>query len=161
MGRWFTVVVALVGAAVTITTAAGAATRTEANRGGPGHGGGLRYFAIGCGFSHSNMDDAIVFPGQVGRSHDHTYFGNRTTNAASTPESLRAAGRTSCRLRADTAAYWVPTLFNSGNARRAGPTHHPLELRLAAKQCVEHDPELPVLTAFASQLPELLERDAA
>jgi hypothetical protein len=116
MGRWFTVVVALVGAALTITTAAGAATRTEANRGGPGHDGGLRYFAIGCAFSHSNMDDAIVFPGQVGRSHDHTYFGNRTTNAASTPESLRAAGRTSCRLRADTAAYWVPTLFNSGNA---------------------------------------------
>src|SRR5215211_504224 len=116
MGRWFTVVVALVGAAVTITTAAGAATRTEANRGGPGNGGGPRYFAIGCGLSHRNMDEANVFPGQVERSHDHTYFGNRTTNAASTPESLRAAGRTSCRLRADTAAYWVPTLFNSGNA---------------------------------------------
>jgi hypothetical protein len=119
MRRWFTFLVAGLCAAATIAAAAGAAPRTGAGGGGPGHGGGgLRYFAIGCGFSHSNMDDAIVFPGQPGLSHDHTYFGNRSTNASSTPESLRAAGRTSCRLRADTAAYWVPTLFNSGNAVR-------------------------------------------
>jgi Domain of unknown function (DUF1996) len=121
MRRWFTIVVTALGAAAMIATAAGAATRTGANgggpgHGGPGHGGGLRYFAIGCAFSHSNMDDAIVFPGQPGLSHDHTYFGNRSTNASSTPASLRAAGRTSCRLNADTAAYWVPTLFSSGNA---------------------------------------------
>jgi len=79
-------------------------------------GRGVRYFAIGCAFSHRNQDDPIVFPGQRGRSHDHTYFGNRSTNASSTPESLRAAGRTSCRLAADTAAYWAPTLFRRGNA---------------------------------------------
>ena len=72
---------------------------------------GVRYFAIGCRFSHRNQDDPIVFPAQRGRSHDHTYFGNRSTNAASTPASLRAAGQTSCRLRADTAAYWAPTLL--------------------------------------------------
>ena len=115
MRRWLMLALTAVGVA-TIATAAGAATRTDANRGGPGHGGGLRYFAIGCAFSHTNMDDAIVFPGQPGRSHDHTYFGNRSTNASSTPASLRAAGRTSCRLSADTAAYWVPTLFSAGNA---------------------------------------------
>jgi Domain of unknown function (DUF1996) len=73
--------------------------------------GGLRYFAIGCAFSHRNQDDPIVFPGQHGRSHDHTYFGNRSTKAASTADSLRASGTTSCRLRADTAAYWAPTLI--------------------------------------------------
>jgi hypothetical protein len=77
---------------------------------------GVRYFAIGCAFSHRNQDDPIVFPGQRGRSHDHTYFGNETTNASSTPDSLRAAGQTSCRLRADTAAYWAPTLL-----ARSGP----------------------------------------
>jgi Domain of unknown function (DUF1996) len=82
---------------------------------------GLRYFAIGCAFSHRNQDDPIVFPGQRGRSHDHTYFGNRSTNASSTPESLRAAGQTSCRLRADTAAYWAPTLLaRNGPVRPVG-----------------------------------------
>jgi uncharacterized protein DUF1996 len=123
MRRWFMFVVMALGAAATIVSAAGAATRAGANGGGPGHGGpgpggggGPRSFAIGCAFSHSNMDDAIVFPGQPGRSHDHTYFGNRSTNASSTPTSLRAAGQTSCRLRADTAAYWVPTLFSAGTA---------------------------------------------
>jgi hypothetical protein len=75
---------------------------------------GLAYFAIACGFSHRNQDDPIVFPRRRGRSHDHTYFGNTSTDASSTPESLRAAGRTTCRLGADTAAYWAPTLFLGG-----------------------------------------------
>jgi hypothetical protein len=82
---------------------------------------GLRYFAVGCAFSHRNQDDPIVFPGQAGRSHDHTYFGNRSTNASSTPASLRAAGQTSCRLRFDTAAYWAPTLLGrNGPVRPVG-----------------------------------------
>ena len=86
-----------------------------------GRGGGVRLglrgsFAVPCGFSHRNEDDPIVFPNQRGRSHDHTYFGNRSTNASSTPASLRAAGRTTCRLGADTAAYWAPTLFVRGSA---------------------------------------------
>jgi hypothetical protein len=52
----------------------------------------------------------IVFPRQRGRSHDHTYFGASSTDAFSTPDSLREDGRTTCRLPADTAAYWAPTL---------------------------------------------------
>lgn len=74
------------------------------------------YFAVACGFSHRNQDDPIVFPRQPGRSHDHTYFGNRSTDALSTPASLREDGRTTCRLPADTAAYWAPTLFVGGRA---------------------------------------------
>jgi hypothetical protein len=77
---------------------------------------GVAYFAVACGFSHRNQDDPIVHPGHPGLSHDHTYFGNTSTNASSTPASLRAAGRTTCRLRADTAAYWAPTLFAGGRA---------------------------------------------
>lgn len=104
-----------------LTAGAGAAFLVGAAAGSGGGGGGRLhrgggYFAIACGFSHRNQDDPIVFPGQTGRSHDHTYFGNRTTNASSTPDSLRTSGRTSCRLRADTAAYWAPTLFVSGRA---------------------------------------------
>jgi hypothetical protein len=69
-----------------------------------------------CKFSHRNQDDPIVFPGQPRRSHDHTYFGNRSANAASTPGSLRQNLRTTCGERADKSAYWVPTLFVDGRA---------------------------------------------
>jgi Domain of unknown function (DUF1996) len=76
------------------------------------HGRGYNYFAVVCDFSHRNADDPIVHPGHPNLSHNHTYFGNRTTNAFSTPASLRASGRTTCgRLGVDTAAYWAPTLL--------------------------------------------------
>jgi hypothetical protein len=73
-------------------------------------------FAVGCGFSHRNHDDPIVYPGQPGRSHDHTFFGNRSTNAFSTPELLRGRDKTTCRDAADASAYWTPTLFVQGRA---------------------------------------------
>jgi Domain of unknown function (DUF1996) len=66
---------------------------------------------VPCGFSHRNRDDPIVYPKQPGRSHDHTFFGNRSTNAFSTPGSLRGKRGTTCGLPADTSAYWAPTLF--------------------------------------------------
>jgi hypothetical protein len=66
---------------------------------------------VPCGFSHRNHDDPIALPRQKGRSHDHTFFGNRSTNAFSTPASLRASRNSTCGLLADTAAYWAPTLF--------------------------------------------------
>jgi hypothetical protein len=74
-------------------------------------------FYANCRFSHTSNDDPIVYPGQPGRAHAHTFFGNRTTDAASTPASLRGA-RTTCKPRADKAAYWVPTLFQNGREVR-------------------------------------------
>ena len=70
-------------------------------------------FVETCRFSHSAPDDPIVFPGKAGASHDHTFVGNRSTNASSTYSSLRTAS-TSCSRRADTAGYWVPTLLQNG-----------------------------------------------
>jgi Domain of unknown function (DUF1996) len=70
-------------------------------------------FVETCRFSHAAPDDPIVFPGQTGASHDHTFVGNRSTNASSTYESLRSSA-TSCTRRADTAGYWVPTLLQNG-----------------------------------------------
>lgn len=67
-------------------------------------------FLIGCVVSHRNSDDPIVYPGRPGRSHNHTYFGNRLVNASSTPASL-VGGPTSCQLDADSSAYWVPSLY--------------------------------------------------
>jgi hypothetical protein len=101
----------VLGAVATAPSAGGSSGRPEASL----HRG-VAYFAVACGFSHRNQDDPIVHPGNPGLSHDHTFFGNRSTNASSTPDSLRAAGRTTCQLRADTAAYWAPTLFVDGRA---------------------------------------------
>jgi hypothetical protein len=120
--RWLTLLLVSVAAAVPAAAALAAATARPEHGGGGGRDGGIRgYFAIACGFSHRNMDDPIVFFNQPGRSHDHTYFGNTATNASSTPQSLRAAGRTTCRFRADTAAYWAPTLIV--NDRAVEPTY--------------------------------------
>ena len=74
-------------------------------------------FYANCRFSHTSNDDPIVYPGQPGRAHHHTFFGNESTNASSTPASLRG-GRTTCKPRADKAAYWVPTLFQDGREVR-------------------------------------------
>jgi Domain of unknown function (DUF1996) len=73
-------------------------------------GNGIGLFDTQCEFSHRASDDPIVFPGEPGRSHPHDFIGNHTTNAFSTPDSLRK-GRTSCARNADTAAYWFPTLY--------------------------------------------------
>jgi hypothetical protein len=59
------------------------------------------------------MDDPIVYPGQPGVSHDHSFVGNTTTNAYSTLQSLRA-GSTTCKRDGETAAYWMPTLLLNG-----------------------------------------------
>lgn len=75
----------------------------------PGFPGG-RYYTIGCGFSHRNNDDPVALPRQPGRSHNHTYIGNRTVNAATTAASLRG-GPSTCEANGDSSAYWVPTLY--------------------------------------------------
>jgi hypothetical protein len=67
-------------------------------------------FVENCRYSHQAPDDPIVYPGQPGASHQHTFVGNRTTNAYSSYRSLRSAG-TTCRRQDDTAAYWVPALY--------------------------------------------------
>jgi hypothetical protein len=66
-------------------------------------------FVSSCGPSHTKMDDPIVYPRKPGYSHRHQFFGARSTDAFSRPQSLRG-GETSCNRERDTAAYWVPTL---------------------------------------------------
>lgn len=63
-----------------------------------------------CGFSHTNNDDPIVFPGQPGASHNHTFVGARTTNAFSTFTSL-SSGATTCVMQGDRSGYWQPTWY--------------------------------------------------
>jgi Domain of unknown function (DUF1996) len=83
-------------------------------------------FVSGCRFSHRSNDDPIVFPGQPGKSHDHTFIGNDTTNAFSTLGTLLGES-SSCRRAGDTAAYWVPTLITGSGTMvfpRAGTVYY-------------------------------------
>lgn len=75
--------------------------------------GTVPQFVVRCAYSHSATDDPIVFPGDPGASHRHDFFGNRSTDAFSTPDSMLGA-ETSCQQALDTAAYWAPTLFDHG-----------------------------------------------
>jgi hypothetical protein len=93
---------------------AAAAAATELARGATA-AGSLGSFISVCGFSHRAPDDPIVFPGRPGLSHDHSFVGSVSTNASSTVASLRAGG-TTCTRKADTAAYWAPTLLDDGNS---------------------------------------------
>lgn len=93
----------LAGAARSATPDRGAEALAREFPGGP-------YFTIVCGFSHRNNDDPIRFPGQPGRSHNHTYIGNRGVDASTTVASLRA-GQTTCDVEEDSSTYWVPTVF--------------------------------------------------
>ncbi|MFE2302001.1 DUF1996 domain-containing protein [Streptomyces sp. NPDC059445] len=70
-------------------------------------------FQANCSVTRTRPDDPIVYPGQPGKSHDHTFMGNTTTDAASTTASLDA-GSTSCRAPGDKSAYWMPTLLKGG-----------------------------------------------
>src|SRR5262249_10256219 len=99
---------AIAGLTVTAALAAGPSPAKKAATGLAGIN-----FVSTCAFSHEAMDDPIVYPGQPGKSHDHTFVGNVSTDASSTLASLQAAG-TTCRLGADKAGYWMPTLIADG-----------------------------------------------
>jgi Domain of unknown function (DUF1996) len=77
----------------------------------PGSFPGGRYFNVTCGFSHRNNDDPIVHPNAPGKSHNHTYIGNRDVTASSTAASL--VGGTSTCDEFDSSTYWVPTIFDA------------------------------------------------
>ena len=79
--------------------------------------GGQGQFVVRCTYSHTLMDDPIVFPGQPGASHEHDFFGNKSVDADSTVQSMLAAG-TTCRAASDTAGYWAPTASIDGHKIR-------------------------------------------
>jgi hypothetical protein len=79
----------------------------------PAAAAGFGSMQVVCHPSHTNHDDPIVFPRQRGAAHQHEFFGNRSTNAFSTLESLLGKP-TTCSRPGDTAAYWVPAVLNNG-----------------------------------------------
>lgn len=69
-------------------------------------------FRFLCAPSHNAYDDPIVYPGQPGKSHLHTFFGNTLANANSTYASLRTTGEGSCNNLLNRSAYWVAAMMH-------------------------------------------------
>ncbi len=87
---------------------------------GPGDIGAFR---VNCAFAKMTKDDPIVFPGQAGRSHLHTYFGNTEVNASSTAASLLSSGNSTCSGgTANRTAYWVPTMIDTRDGTPLAPS---------------------------------------
>lgn len=80
-------------------------------------------FRLTANMSHLSYDDPIVYPGKPGAAHLHHFFGNTTTNAFSTYESLRAAGHsTTDSDMVNRSAYWQPAMLD-GNGNVVVPNH--------------------------------------
>ncbi len=74
---------------------------------------GVGAFRTQCQMSHMNFDDPMVFPGQVGASHLHAFFGHSSIDAFLQPGHLRDAGvKSTCGGgTANNSGYWVPALI--------------------------------------------------
>jgi hypothetical protein len=67
-------------------------------------------FAARCDFSHRAQVDPVVSPGGTS-AHMHDFFGNKSTDAFSTYQSMTASGATTtCSRPEDKAGYWIPTV---------------------------------------------------
>ncbi|MFJ8798744.1 DUF1996 domain-containing protein [Streptomyces sp. NPDC102487] len=73
-------------------------------------------FNATCDYSHSKQDDPIVLPNLAGASHMHSFFGNKSTDAFSTAQSLRGNAATTCAPADDLSAYWIPSLYEGNKA---------------------------------------------
>jgi uncharacterized protein DUF1996 len=83
-------------------------------------------FGVACPFSHTLPDDPIVYPRKPGASHQHDFFGNRSTNAFSTARTLTKD--TTCTLPEDASSYWTPAVYLGGErvtARRMTAYYYP------------------------------------
>ncbi|CAN5838923.1 hypothetical protein BH24ACT5_BH24ACT5_27290 [soil metagenome] len=105
---------------VTLPLPAGAEPPAGPDQPLAGPQGAVGQFVVNCDWSHTGTDDPIVHPGHSGVSHQHEFFGNVSTAADSGYDSMIEAD-TSCEQRLDTAAYWVPALYD-----REGDTVRPI-----------------------------------
>ncbi|GIJ49077.1 hypothetical protein Val02_59630 [Virgisporangium aliadipatigenens] len=73
-----------------------------------------REIGMNCTVNHRLNDDPVVFPGQPGVSHNHSFVGNPSTDANTTTAEKLVGGQTSCQDKKDASAYWFPTLMQNG-----------------------------------------------
>jgi hypothetical protein len=79
-------------------------------------------FRTGCQVTKYAFDDPIVFPGQPGKSHLHTFFGNTGIDAYSTATSLSTTGNSTCRGGTiNRSSYWVPSMIDTRTGAPLAP----------------------------------------
>ena len=74
-----------------------------------------------CGFSHMAYDDPIVYPGQPGKAHLHTFFGNTGLNAFTTPESIQTGNSTCAGGTLNRSSYWMPSVIDTRYGQPIAP----------------------------------------
>lgn len=89
--------------------------------GGPSDIGAFR---VSVGFAKMLYDDPIVFPGQPGVSHLHTYTGNAAIDAFTTTSSIVTGNSTSDGGTLNRSSYWFPTMVDTGNGQPLVPTNN-------------------------------------
>jgi hypothetical protein len=99
--------IVLVGLGLVVLVVALAAVNHMSHRSSPGS------FSVACPLAHAAPDDPIVMPGMGGMSHLHAFFGNTSTSADSTRDSMLAA-TTTCGDPRDTSAVWTPVALMDG-----------------------------------------------
>lgn len=63
-----------------------------------------------CAWHHTLGDDAIMMFGKPNQAMWHDFFGNTHTDAFSRYQTLRAEPETTCDNKADSSAYWAPSM---------------------------------------------------
>jgi hypothetical protein len=98
-----------------MTPLIGVSTQWIENKGDFGTAGdGNGQFRIVCVPSHMSNDDPIVYPGQQGAAHHHTFFGNTSVNFATDPMKMADVGNSVCQGgTANRSAYWIPSLIDT------------------------------------------------
>jgi hypothetical protein len=80
-------------------------------------------FRLQCAPSHFAFDDPIVYPGQPGRSHMHTFFGNTGVTGNTTIASLTTTGNATCNGgTVNRSGYWVPSMIDTRTMLPLVPT---------------------------------------
>lgn len=82
------------------------------------------WFQVTCTPGQRHRDNLFNWPPDQPQTHEHQFFGSRAVAAGVTEDQARAA-KTTCNDRRDTAAYWVPTLYDA-----QGRLHTPARLRV-------------------------------
>jgi Domain of unknown function (DUF1996) len=86
-------------------------------------GDGVGAFRTVCTFSHMNFDDPIVFPGQPGRSHLHSFFGNTALTGNTTAANITTGGNSTCLGGTiNRSGYWVPSIIDTLDGRPVAPS---------------------------------------
>jgi hypothetical protein len=79
-------------------------------------------FRLLCNWSKMSNDDPIVYPGQSGKAHHHTFFGNTGIDAFTTPENIRSKGNAGCRGGTiNLSGYWVPSMVDTATGNPLAP----------------------------------------